>query len=321
MKILNETAGARTIGISGHVNPDGDCAGSCLGLALYLRKMLPDARVDVFLDPIDEALRKNLPASDTIIHEGKTDVESYDVFIVCDSDKGRIGAAEPLFDRARRTVNIDHHISNPGSGQVNCVDGAASSACELVYDLIDERDLDEDIARALYIGMVTDTGVFRFSNTSEKTMNAAGRLMRFGFDHAAIIQEVFFECSFAEQKAMGLCLQEARLCCGGKVICSVLDYEKMRTMGALPVDVQDCSSRLVLTRGVDCSIFLYGKSDQETKVSLRSNQVVDVAAIAARYGGGGHVRAAGCTLFGDWKGPLEAMIRAAGAQLKGETGC
>ena len=323
MKILNETAGASTIGISGHTNPDGDCVGSCLGLALYLRRMLPEARVDVFLDPVGEALMKNIPGAETIIHDGKTDVGAYDVFIVCDSEKGRTGAAEALFDGARHTVNIDHHISNPGCGKVNYIDPSASSACELVYDVLDPEGIDASVAQALYVGMVTDTGVFRYSNTSEKTMVTAGRLLRYGFNHARIVREVFFECSFAEQKAMGMCLSEAGLFHDGRVICSVLDYDRMRAMGAVPIDVQDCSSRLALTRGVDCSIFLYGKSEKEMKVSLRSNEIVDVAAIASMFGGGGHVRAAGCTLHGDWKGPLETMIRAAGDQLEaeGEKGC
>ena len=114
MQILEEVKDCRTIGISGHENPDGDCAGSCLGLALYLRKMMPEARVDVFLEPLREDLYNNLPGADTVITNFRTDVGSYDAFVVLDSAKDRISGAEELFDQAKITINIDHHISNKG---------------------------------------------------------------------------------------------------------------------------------------------------------------------------------------------------------------
>ena len=173
MRILEELKGCRTIGISGHENPDGDCAGSCMGLALFLRKTMPEARVDVFLEPLRHELAANIPGSGTIITDFRIDLESYDAFIVLDSAKDRISGAETLFDRAAKTINIDHHVSNPGTGMVNYVNGTSSSTCELVYEVLDRDMLDEQIAQALYVGMVTDTGCFRFSNTSRKTMDSA----------------------------------------------------------------------------------------------------------------------------------------------------
>ena len=107
MQILEEVKDCKTIGISGHENPDGDCAGSCLGLALYLRKMMPGARVDVFLEPLREDLYNNLPGADTVITNFRTDLEVYDAFIVLDSAKDRISGAKELFERAEKTINID----------------------------------------------------------------------------------------------------------------------------------------------------------------------------------------------------------------------
>jgi len=135
MQILEELKGCATIGISGHENPDGDCAGACLGLALYLRKVMPQARVDVFLEPLRDELYKNIPGAETVITDFQTDVDAYDAFVVLDSAKDRIGPAENFFDRAGKTINIDHHISNPGTGMVNYVNGQSSSACELVCEL------------------------------------------------------------------------------------------------------------------------------------------------------------------------------------------
>ena len=97
MQILEELKGCATIGISGHENPDGDCAGACLGLALYLRKVMPQARVDVFLEPLRDELYKNIPGAETVITDFQTDVDAYDAFVVLDSAKDRIGPAENFF--------------------------------------------------------------------------------------------------------------------------------------------------------------------------------------------------------------------------------
>ena len=231
MRILEELKGCRTIGISGHENPDGDCAGSCMGLALFLRKTMPEARVDVFLEPLRPELAANIPGSGTIITDFRTDLESYDAFIVLDSAKDRISGAETLFDRAAKTINIDHHVSNPGTGMVNYVNGASSSTCELVYEVLDRDMMDEQIAQALYVGMVTDTGCFRFSNTSRKTMDVAGDLMTFGFDFPRIVREVYFEKTFVQQRVLGRALTKAKSHLGGRCIVSKLDHLSIQALG------------------------------------------------------------------------------------------
>ena len=104
--ITEAVKGAATIGISGHEKPDGDCVGSCLGLALFLRNALPDVRIDVFLEQPPKELTENVPGADTINTAFATDVGTYDVFIVCDSSKGRINGAERLFDAAKKKINI-----------------------------------------------------------------------------------------------------------------------------------------------------------------------------------------------------------------------
>ena len=193
MNILEEVKGCQTIGISGHIRPDGDCAGSCLGMALYLQKAMPGVRVDVFLENLSDALTKNLAGAEEIRHNYVTEIEHYDAFLCLDCEKERLGDALDLFMKAGKKINIDHHRTNSGSGDVNYIVPTASSTCELVYNTMQEEYLDERIARNLYIGMVTDTGVFMYSNTGRGTMEIAGRLMEFGFDFSAIVREVFYE--------------------------------------------------------------------------------------------------------------------------------
>lgn len=299
MRILDELKGCRTIGISGHENPDGDCAGSCMGLALYLRKTMPEARVDVFLEPLREELFHNIPGADTIITNFKTDVNSYDAFIILDTAKDRISGAEVLFDNAEKTINIDHHVSNPGTGMVNYVNGSSSSACELVYEVIDRDQIDTDIAQALYIGIVTDTGCFRFSGTSRKTMLIAGELMTYGFDFPRIVREVYFEKTFVQQRVLGRALSKAKSCLGGRCIVSRLDHLAIQALGGVGKDVEGIVSSLVSTTGAECSIFAHERATGDWRVSFRSNQFVDVAVIAQKFGGGGHVRASGCTIKKD----------------------
>ncbi len=316
MNILQEIKGAGTIGISGHIRPDGDCVGSCMGLALYLRKMMPEARVDVFLDDFSESLARNIAGSDTIISEYETDVERYDVFICLDCEKTRLGDALPLFSSAAKTVNIDHHVSNPGCGEINYIVPGASSTCELIYDVIDEEMIDCDIAKNLYIGMMTDTGVFKFSNTSRRTMEIAGRLIEFGFDFPRIIQEVFDERTYVQQQILGRALLESVVLMDGRCIFSVINRKLMQFYNAGSSDLDGIVSALVNTKGVDCSIFLYETLPMTFKVSLRSNGRVDVAKIAVKFGGGGHMRAAGATINARYRDIINSLTAEIEEQLK-----
>ena len=296
MQILEELKGCGTIGISGHENPDGDCAGSCMGLALFLEKAMPGARVDVFLESLRPELFRNIPGAERIITDFRTDVESYDAFVVLDSGKERIAGAEAFFDRAKKTINIDHHVSNPGTGMVNYIDPSSSSACELVYEVIDRSMMDARIAQALYVGIMTDTGVFRFPSTTQKTMQTAGELMTYGFDFPAIVREVYFEKTWVQQRMLGMALGRSKSCLGGKCIVSLLRQEDLRRLGGVGKDVEGIVSALVSTTGAYCSIFTHERIGGDWRVSLRSNKVVNVAAIAEHFGGGGHVRASGCTV-------------------------
>lgn len=297
MKIDELMQGVKTVGISGHIRPDGDCVGSCMGMYLYLSKNYPDARVDVFLESIPPEL-EFIKDSEKANKDYTTDIDSYDLFIALDCGKDRLGNAEGFFDTAKNTVNIDHHISNPGTGNVNYIVPTASSACELVYTVIDTDKMDEDIAKSLYTGMVTDTGVFKYSCTSPRTMEIAAKLIGYGFDFGSLIDHVFYEKTYLQNQILGRALLESILLMDGKCIVSVVSRQTMDFYGATSNDMDGIVNQMLLTIGVGCSIFMYEEEPMTYRVSLRSDGSVDVSKVAKIFGGGGHMRAAGCTVNG-----------------------
>lgn len=298
MNIYEEVKNAATIGISGHVRPDGDCIGSAMGLYLYLKKACPMATVQVMLEePAD--VFNCLKGIDEIHTDFSTDVDTFDVFIVVDAEKGRTGEAEKYFDKAKKTINIDHHISNSGSGDINYIVPDASSSSELVYQVIGDKSmLDAEIAKALYMGIVHDTGVFQYSNTSPETLKTAAELVAYGFDFSKLIDETFYEKTYVQNQILGRALLESILFMEGKCVVSMVDKKTMNFYQAKPHDLEGIVNQLRNTKGVECAIFMYQTDTLEYKVSLRSNGKVDVAKVAAFFGGGGHVRAAGVTMQG-----------------------
>ena len=304
--ILTEIVkGAQSIGISGHIRPDGDCTGSTMALYLYLKKICKDADIRLFLENRQEVMQdmKYLADIDTeYTWEG-----TFDVFFALDTNKERLGRAEAFFDGAKKTVNIDHHISNKnGCAMENYVEPDASSASELVYELIKadenplslEERMDVDIALAIYIGMIHDTGVFQYSNTTPRTLVDASELITYGFDFPRIIEETFYQKTYLQNQIMGRALLESIRFMDGKCIVACVDKKTMEFYGAVPADLDGIVNQLRNIKGVDCAIFMYELGVLEYKVSMRSNEKVNVSEVASFFGGGGHARAAGCTMNG-----------------------
>ena len=297
MNLLEECRGAGRIGISGHIRPDGDCIGSCMGLYLYLKKELPEAEIRVFLEkPADiYGCISRIEDVDSAYGEQK----NFDVFFALDSVADRLGKAQPYFENAKKRINIDHHISNAnGCGNVNYVDPQASSTSELVYLLIGNDGLDQEIAKALYMVIAHDTGCFQYSCTTPETLRAAADLISYGFDFSRLIEETFFEKTYLQMQILGRALLESIRFMDDRCVVSVLNRKTLDFYGAGPQDLEGIVSQLRSIKGVECAIFLYETGAQEYKVSLRSSEKVNVVAIASYFGGGGHVRAAGCTMTG-----------------------
>ena len=290
--------GAKKIGISGHIRPDGDCVGSCMALSRYLKKVAEGAEVSVFLEPPADIFRC-LQGVEEIRSEASE--ETFDVFFALDCSADRLGFAQGLFEKAAKRVNIDHHITNwNGCGQENYVVPSASSTSELVYKLMQKELVDTEIAKAVYLGIVHDTGVFQYSNTSPETMRIGAELIAYGFDFSRLIEDTFYEKTYVQNQILGRALLESVLFLNGRCIVSVVEKKTMEFYGVGPKDLDGIVSQLRTTKGVDCAIFLYQTGVLEYKVSMRSNEKINVAEIAGYFGGGGHARAAGCTMNGTY---------------------
>lgn len=295
MDIYEEVKSYQRIGISGHIRPDGDCIGASLGLYFYLVKRLPEAEVYVFLERPGKAFR-NIPGIGSInSQENYEEWEAVDVFIALDTVPERLGAALDLYKRAEKTINIDHHISNPAdAATVNYVVPQASATSELIYDVIDRSYLDAAIAQLLYMGIAHDTGVFHYSNTSPKTLRSAADLLEYGFDFAKLIDETFYEKTYLQNQILCRIVLDSRRYMDGRIIVGAADAQFMKTYDAKKEDFEGVVNQLRITEGVECAVFLYEKEKGLFKCSLRaSSDLVDVAKIAVAFGGGGHVRASG----------------------------
>lgn len=296
-KIANELKGINTVAIAGHVRPDGDCVGSCMGLYLYLKENYPDIAADVYLEQpgAQFSFLSCFEEIKTVYQTGKV----YDLLITLDvSDKNRIGVAEEAYETAKKRVCIDHHISNWGLGDINEIRPDASSTCEVLYTLLEEEKVSKAVAEAIYTGMVHDTGVFQYSCTSPETMRIAAKLMEKGIPFTKIVEESFYEKTYVQNQILGRCLMESILLMDGKCVIGVVKKKMMDFYHVEPKDLDGIVQQLRIIKGVEVAIFIYEVKPQEFKVSLRSKGKVNVNEVASYFGGGGHVLAAGCTFHG-----------------------
>ena len=305
---------ADSIMISGHVRPDGDCVGSCLGLYHYIRDNFLDKEAEVRLEEVPDAYR-SAPGSVDIITEAE-DEKACSLFIALDvSEKNRLGRNEKYFDAADKTLCIDHHISNPGYADYNLVDPAASSTCEIAAAFMDPDRISYNTAYALYMGMICDSGVFKYDQTCRRTMELAGMLMEKGIPFTKIIDEIFYEKTYLQQLLLAWCLIHSRILLGGRMISAVLPYETIEEYGARTEDFEGIVSQMKLTKGTAISLLATESRKGIFKCSLRSDERVDVCKIAQTFGGGGHVRASGFSYTGDIAAALHRAQQLAKEQL------
>jgi len=314
MDLLQECREGKKIGIGGHIRPDGDCVGSCLALYQYLTKCLPDTYIKVFLEKPSDIFGeiKGFDEIDSTFQEDTV----FDVFFVLDSSSDRMGRAKKYFDSARKTVNIDHHVSNCGCGTVNYISPDTGSTGELIYDLIDGAYMDHDIAKAIYIGMIHDMGIFQYSSTTPESLEKAARLMRFGIDFPRIIEETFYQKTYVQTQVVGRALMESVLFMDGKCVFSCLDRKTMEFYGIQSTDLEGIVNHLRYIKGVDCAIFLFQIQSGEYKISMRSSNRIDVAKVASFFGGGGHARAAGCSMSGTLRQCIDRLSVQIGEQYE-----
>lgn len=308
MKKLSEVLnGVKTIALGGHVRPDGDCIGSLTATYKYINKNYPDILVDCFIEGIPADLEFLLPGG---FNDKKYDKDCYDLFIALDAaDKQRLDTSIDIFDKARKTVCIDHHSSNDGYADINVIEPKTGSASEVLFELLDFDKINESIAMSIYTGMVHDTGVFQYSNTSSNTLRIAAKLIEFGFDFSSIIEDSFYSKTFIQNKLLGYCLGKAKLVLDNRCIISMVSIDEYVKLGAKNNDFEGIVSQLRNTREPDIAVLVSENEPGKWKASMRSKGKVNLIPIAAENGGGGHILAAGCTLFGNEQEVYEKILK------------
>lgn len=307
IRLDNKLEGMTTVGISGHVRPDGDCVGSTLAVYNYIKTYYPQIEVELYLETIPNEFYFLKNAKQ--IHHSFDEDKCFDLFIVLDcGDEGRLGPAAKYYEAAKHTLCIDHHISNRAFAEDNYIVPDASSTCELVFDMIETDKITKEIAECLYMGIAHDTGIFQYSCTSPKTMNTAGILMGKGIDYAKIVADTYYLKTYDQNRILGHTLLKSKLFLDGKAILSYLTKEELQEFHCTSKDLEGIVNQLRVTEGTEVAVFLYECEDGSFKASFRVSGSLNVAEIAQVFGGGGHVKAAGCNIFGTIEEVTERIL-------------
>jgi phosphoesterase RecJ-like protein len=284
----------RRFAITSHIRPDGDSLGSSLGLYWLLRAF--DKEVEVIMrDAVPHAYQK-LP--------GRT----YDaVFVIECSDITRPG----LFDLEKQfVVNIDHHSTTALFGDINWIDSTASAVGEMIYNLCKALGVrvTREIAECVYTALITDTGSFHYSNTSERTFKVASELVRAGVKPAKVSQAVFSNYPWSKIELLSEVLSTVKRDQSGRVAWLVQTLAMQERASATDEDGDGFVNYPMSCGEVEACAFFKETGPNVYRVSLRSKCDVNVARIAERFGGGGHRNAAGCTFQGAWDEAVREVV-------------
>lgn len=306
-EVAEKLESAEKILLTAHINPDGDAIGSVLAMLQILRAM----KKNVYAY-IDDKIPKNfltLPCVNEIHQPAENEKISADLLVVLDTSVDRIGAVRNLTDAP--ILNIDHHVTNKGSEGNLYVEPTAAATCEIIFNLCGEFNFNitKDIAVCLYSGLATDTGFFNYSNTKPATFRVAASLVECGVQ-PNLIAEQCEERTFREVKVMSAALQTTKLFFGGKVVGMFIDEKLFKQTET----TEGFIDLIRVIDSVDVAFMLTCRGNNICRVSMRS-KTVNVAEIAKKLGGGGHIRAAGCTLQTDFADAKITLIHAIGQYM------
>ncbi len=307
-----------------HVNPDGDAVGSLLGLGLYWEQcgyevtMLAPTPLPIFTQRLRSADRIKVYSQAPVYSNTLPLPETVDLVVLVDTGDvqriARIYQEQQAYLAARPLIIIDHHATNSGEGLINLVDPSRSSNCELLYELLKAwaAQITPEIATALLMGITTDTQSFKTSNTTPSALRAAADLVEAGADRALIMRDVYSNIPFETAKLLSLALSELKR--EGAIAWTHVTQVMQRSVGASDDAAAEVTDYIANLGGLKATALFKERRDGSVKVSLRSVPGIDVAAVAQRFGGGGHRQAAGATLQGplvEAEQQLLAVLKAA----------
>jgi bifunctional oligoribonuclease and PAP phosphatase NrnA len=284
--------------VTTHENPDGDALGSMLATKLALEQIGKDAQMLLVGDaplPVEYGFMK----LDGLLRRLPADTDQRILVAVDCANESRIGPDPEVLQLVPQVLNIDHHHDNTRFGDVNVIDARASSTGELLRDLFTLLDVEltSDIAEALYIALVTDTGRFQYTNTTPKSLRLAAELVEAGADLHRIFQGVYESVQFAKLKLLARALERAQVYEGGRLVVSYLLRNDFHEVGAAEPYSEGIIDYLRAVEGADMAALIREpprSAGPTRRVSLRaSHDELDVSAIARKRDGGGHRQAAG----------------------------
>ena len=288
----------RSVLVVSHVNPDGDAIGAQLAFASYLKHL----KKEVFLVRDNDIPFKYrfLPEVDTITElDTYPDDFSVDTALILECPAmRRIGRVKRLLNDNTKIINIDHHADNEGFGDVNWINPGVSSVGEMTYEYFAQVGfpISGNIAQQLYTAILTDTGRFRYSSTSPRTMVIASQLIEAGADPQSICDKIYYNLLPSTMKLTGKVLNSIEFWDDNTICLLMLTNDMLVECGAEASESEGIVDFTLFSEGVLSGALLKENGPRQTKVSFRSRDDINVAAIASRFNGGGHINASGCTI-------------------------
>lgn len=292
-EIIDLIKSSNKIAVLVHENPDGDAGGSLIAMTEGLHLLGKD--VKGYLENIPSNCGFLFPDERTSLLE-EYNGEAYDLCVVLDcGDIQRTGLGSKVYDNSQKSICMDHHMTNTGFANLNYIDAKASATGEIVFEFFEELGLsmNERMATAMYSAIISDTGRFKNSNTTQKTFEIASKLMAFPMDITKIAYHMFLETSLERTLFLGNLLSNLKMYCDGKVGVLIAKEDEIEKYGISHSELDGMVEYARNIKGVEVGVFVK-EMNGGYKVSLRSNGKVDVAEIAQKFNGGGHKFAAGC---------------------------
>ncbi|MCZ4495564.1 MAG: phosphoesterase RecJ domain protein [Thermoleophilia bacterium] len=318
-QIAEELLAADKIVVASHLNPDGDALGSSRALALLLQSIGKDVIV-YNSDPVVPA-EYDFITPPNFTSEVPEDIEDRLLVAVDCGNASRV-RSEELFERATRILNIDHHGDNTHFGHLNHVRASAACTTQLVWELAGHLGIDEpgrEVAIATYVGLVTDTGRFQYSNTTSDAFELAAQLVRSGVDVHDVFTRIFESVGWARTKLLGTALRSAVRTEDGLIVATHLTQDDFDLLGATEDDAEGIVDALRSVAGTSVALFLRDLDPSDglgRKGSLRTTREdLDVSIIARSWNGGGHRQAAGFNTTDDLETVLARVDAAVRAQI------
>jgi phosphoesterase RecJ-like protein len=297
-EFLKEVRSAKRVVIGSHLNPDGDALGSSLACAMVLDQL--GVKCEILCHHLPPTYLEFLPGMDRILQQPVHD--DHDLALILDLESlDRLGTVRPWFEAAGRQIVIDHHVPHMEPGDLRIVDQAAPATAAILCDLffgMEGVEITPEIADCLLVGILTDTGNFKFPNTTPHSLHLAGQLLESGANLPRISEEVYMSKAIAAVRLLGAAISSMETACNDRLAWSVLPYSLYEELGAKEEHTEGIVNELLSIETTDVAAIFRESKPGKFKISLRSRGDVDVAMAAREFGGGGHQKAAGLNVDG-----------------------